>query len=89
MESSKGARAAAEQTKTDLEAHVAEAEGALADAKAQHSAVLSELSAVIDLQANLHKKCDFLMENYDLRMEMRDAEIESLKNGKAALQGAK
>merc|ERR1719473_223392 len=37
----------------------------------------------------LHGDCDFIMENFDTRKEARTAEIESLKNAKAVLSGAK
>merc|ERR1719399_774302 len=37
----------------------------------------------------LHGDCDFIMENFDTRKEARTAEVESLKNAKAVLSGAK
>jgi len=37
----------------------------------------------------LHGDCDFILENFDTRKEARTAEIESLKNAKAVLSGAK
>lgn len=35
----------------------------------------------------LHKRCDWLMENYDERVEARNSEIDSLKNAKTVLLG--
>ena len=36
----------------------------------------------------LHAKCDFIMENYDLRKAARENELTSLANAKATLSGA-
>jgi len=38
--------------------------------------------------ANLHKSCDFLVENYDFRKQARATEVEALKKAKAVLAGA-
>eukprot|EP00397_Hematodinium_sp_SG-2012_P006445 GEMP01006475.1.p1 GENE.GEMP01006475.1~~GEMP01006475.1.p1 ORF type:complete len:679 (+),score=192.61 GEMP01006475.1:164-2200(+) len=37
---------------------------------------------------NLHKSCDFLMENYDFRKSARAQEVDALENAKAVLSGA-
>ena len=36
----------------------------------------------------LHKECDWIMKNYDLRKSARAGEVDSLKNAKAVLSGA-
>ena len=88
MQDSADNRAAKAQSENDLNAKKAGFETRHADAESQHHGKSVELMNVGQYIAELHGSCDFLMENHDLRNEMRDAEIESLKNGKSALQGA-
>merc|ERR1712168_1685151 len=45
-------------------------------------------SANKELMADLHKSCDFLVENYDFRKDARSTEIDALKKAKAVLNGA-
>merc|ERR1719265_626786 len=70
-------------------------EGAKADldvktenTKAEKSSQEAELMNTDQYIATLHGKCDFLVNNYDLRKAARENEIESLKNAKAVLSGA-
>lgn len=39
--------------------------------------------------ADLHKSCDFVVKNFDIRQEARSQEVEALKQAKAILSGAK
>merc|ERR1719198_1558365 len=39
-------------------------------------------------ELDLHANCDFLLKNFDLRLEARDAEIEALKEAIATFSGA-
>merc|ERR1719313_2367807 len=39
--------------------------------------------------ADLHKSCDFTLNNFDIRQEARDQEVEALRQAKAILSGAK
>merc|ERR1719421_1690894 len=39
--------------------------------------------------ADLHKSCDFVLKNFDIRQEARDQEVEALRQAKAILSGAK
>merc|ERR1719146_170413 len=38
--------------------------------------------------ADLHKSCDFLLKNFDLRVTARDEEVEALKQGISMFSGA-
>jgi len=40
-------------------------------------------------EADLHKSCDFTLNNFDIRQEARDQEVEALRQAKAILSGAK
>jgi hypothetical protein len=40
-------------------------------------------------EADLHKSCDFVLKNFEIRQEARDQEIEALRQAKAILSGAK
>lgn len=58
---------------------------ALSEAKA---GTTGDLELVTTYIADLHFKCDFILQNFDLRKEARTNEVESLKNAKAILSGA-
>merc|ERR1719443_2494372 len=49
---------------------------------------LQELEELAQVNADLHKSCDFLMKNFDSRVEARDREVEALKQGLALFSGA-
>jgi len=49
---------------------------------------LSEIEELEQVSADLHKSCDFLMKNWETRIEARDQEIEALKQGLALFSGA-
>jgi hypothetical protein len=40
-------------------------------------------------EADLHKSCDFTLQNFDIRQAARDQEVEALRQAKAILSGAK
>jgi len=48
-----------------------------------------ELDNLAIEEMDLHKTCDFVMKNFDIRQSARDEEIEGLKQAKAILSGAK
>merc|ERR1719426_471366 len=54
--------------------------------KKEHMLTLEQLA---NSAADLHKSCDFVVKNFDIRQEARDQEIEALKQAKAILSGAK
>merc|ERR1719191_1327573 len=48
-----------------------------------------DVFAINKYEGVLHGDCDFILENFDARKEARTQEVESLKNAKAILAGAK
>jgi len=88
MTASQATRAADTKSVVDKEAAKATMEEKLMTAKKAHSATKEEISLIDSYVADLHVSCDFIMQNFDLRLEARTAEIESLKNAKAVLAGA-
>jgi len=69
------------QMKADLEGDIQE-DAQDKDAKAKEQQAASEYTA------NLHKECDWLLANFDVRRAARGEEIERLKQAKAVLAGA-
>jgi len=51
--------------------------------------VLLDLEQLANESADLHKACDFVLKNFDIRQTARDEEIEALKQAKSILSGAK
>merc|ERR1719379_1874758 len=68
---------------------LAKAEEDKAQAETDKENVMLELDALANEKADLHKTCDFVMKNFDIRQSARDDEIEGLKKAKAILSGAK
>merc|ERR1719161_1560262 len=48
-----------------------------------------ELEGLSKYNADLHDECDYVLKNFDTRQQARAAEIESIKEAKAILSGAK
>merc|ERR1719321_1329337 len=67
----------------------AKAEEDKTQAETDKESVLLELEQLGYDKADLHKTCDFVMKNFDIRQSARDEEIEGLKQAKAILSGAK
>jgi chromosome segregation ATPase len=70
----------AEKAKTEIE---------LVKSKEILDEIVTELEELSNYNAELHKSCDFVMKNFDLRQTARDEEVEALKQAKAILSGAK
>merc|ERR1719453_1332101 len=68
---------------------LAKAEEDKAQAETDKENVMLELDQLANEKADLHKTCDFVMKNFDIRQSARDDEIEGLKKAKAILSGAK
>merc|ERR1719324_686409 len=64
-------------TEGDLQAHTDE-----------KSAGEKELMATHEYEASLHAECDWLIQNFAVRKEARDGEIDSLGKAKDVLSGA-
>jgi chromosome segregation ATPase len=67
----------------------AQAEADLSEAKETMENTELELTQLANMNAELHKSCDFVMANFDARQTARDAEVEALRQAKAILSGAK
>jgi hypothetical protein len=74
---------------------ITEKEGAKADAEAlleketgERTDKMKESLATVNFIGNLHKDCDWLLQNFDVRKEARAGEVDSLKKAKAVLSGA-
>merc|ERR1719491_2760965 len=66
----------------------AKAEVELVDARQAKEGVMLELEQLSNYNAELHKSCDFVIKNFDLRQTARDEEVEALRQAKAILSGA-
>jgi len=88
MEDSKESRATDLKSMTESEASKAELEGAITEAKENQMLTLEQSQNVIATLAKLHGACDFILKNFELRLNARTAEIEGLKTAKAVLAGA-
>merc|ERR1719274_515349 len=67
----------------------AKAEADKTEAEEVKENVMIELEQLSNEDADLHKSCDFVMKNFEIRQTARDEEIEALKQAKAILSGAK
>lgn len=67
----------------------AKAEGELTATKEDLMATLNVLEGLHNLNADLHKSCDYLLKNFDARQEARAAEMDALKEAKNILSGMK
>merc|ERR1719450_1522281 len=67
----------------------AKAEEELVESEQALDEVVLELEQLGNYKMELHRDCDFVMKNFELRQTARDEEIEALKTAKAILSGAK
>jgi len=72
--------------KTELKA---KAEADKVEAETNKENVMIELEQLSNESADLHKACDFVLKNFEIRQTGRNEEIEALKQAKAILSGAK
>merc|ERR1719399_2640385 len=73
---------------TDMEGSKAALEEQIVMSKADHKDKRVMLMEVEEFLMELHKECDWLLKNFDLRKEARAGEVEALKQAKAVLSGA-
>merc|ERR1719387_472911 len=66
----------------------AKAETEKVEKEQEKDGVMEELDALAGENADLHKSCDFMLKNFDVRQGARDAEIEALKQALSMLSGA-
>jgi hypothetical protein len=63
-------------------------EAALVETKQEMDSVMGELESLYNENADLHKSCDFILKNFEIRQTARDEEIEALKQSIAMFSGA-
>merc|ERR1719399_2258775 len=80
MNDSQKKRAENSESITNKEADKAELETALETTKQNHRDAEEDLRLNKGVINDLHRSCDFLLQNYDVRKEARAAESDSLKN---------
>merc|ERR1719335_1745247 len=66
----------------------AQTEADLGEAKETMEATELELTQLANMNAELHKSCDFVLANFDVRQAARTEEIEALRQAKAILSGS-
>merc|ERR1719272_2156533 len=88
MASSQKSRAQMAKSITEKESAKAEWSEKIENSKTDHASTTDALLKLNEFIHGLHSRCDFLMENGDMRKEARTSEIEGLKNAKAVLSGA-
>merc|ERR1719379_1952992 len=59
------------------------------EAEKQHAEAVAELENLSNENADLHKACDYILKNFEIRQTARDEEVEALKQAKAILSGSK
>merc|ERR1719281_534302 len=88
MEDSKETREQNGKSIVNEESAKASLEGALSEAKEGQALTLEQLANLHQTLAKLHGSCDFILKNFEIRLNARTAEIEGLKTAKAVLAGA-
>jgi len=74
---------------TNKSAAKAQADADSTQASGDLKATIGDLLTLGEYNQELHKKCDFLIKNFDLRQQSRTQEMEALAQAKAIFQGAK
>merc|ERR1719359_1406877 len=64
-------------------------EAAKVQAETEMENTMLELEQLTNYNLELHKSCDFVLKNFDVRQTARDEEVEAIKQAKAILSGAK
>merc|ERR1719159_732814 len=67
---------------------LAKAQEEKVQAESDHKATVAAIVTLSDESGDLHKSCDFILKNFDLRQKARTAEIDALNQAKAILSGA-
>merc|ERR1719498_1832832 len=88
MSDSQASRAEMVESITAKEAAKAEFDTSIVATKDKKSSQEADLANVKQYLLELHAKCDFIIENFDMRKAARENEVEGLKNAKSVLSGA-
>merc|ERR1712217_728433 len=81
-------RASDSKTLTEKGELKASLEGELQEHTEAKASASKELAATLEVIAQLHAECDWLLKYFDARKEARTSEIEALGQAKAVLSGA-
>jgi chromosome segregation ATPase len=73
---------------TDKSGAKAQLETELESSKEGKASATKELMATLEYTSSLHKECDWLLKNFDVRKEARASEVDALGKAKAVLSGA-
>merc|ERR1740127_241047 len=73
---------------TDKEGTKADDEANLQKMGEERQSKMKEAMATVTVIEDLHKDCDWLLKNFDVRKEARAGEVDALKKAKAVLSGA-
>merc|ERR1719230_1683497 len=73
----------------DMTEAKAKAKSDLTMAKTDFKQTMGELEGLNNQAGDLHKSCDYLLKNFDLRQQARAAEIDALNEAKNILSGMK
>jgi len=88
MEEAAAKRAIDARQVGEKEAVKAELESRLHKMNQEKKAKVHQETSVKNYMKALHEQCDWLLKNFDVRMEARTAEIKSLRDAKAVLSGS-
>merc|ERR1719379_2977896 len=88
MSDSQASRATMVESITAKEAAKAELDTSIVATKDKKTSQEADLANVKQYLLDLHSKCDFIIENFDMRKAARENEVEGLKNAKSVLSGA-
>merc|ERR1719460_2199498 len=88
MDDSATKRAEDSKAITDKTAMKAQLETELEESKEGKISSTKELMATLEYMSSLHKECDWLLKNYDVRKDARASEVDALGKAKAVLSGA-
>merc|ERR1719265_1017851 len=77
------------QSISDMTGARATAKEELSMAKTDFSQTMTELEGLDQTNADLHKSCDFVLQNFDARQKARADEMDALNEAKNILSGAK
>merc|ERR550514_187084 len=89
MKDSTASNEAAMKAITNKSESKAKADADRTQASNDLKATITDLLTLGEYNQELHKKCDFLVKNFDLRQQSRVQEMEALAQAKAIFQGAK
>ena len=74
---------------TNKSENLAKAMESKIQAEGDHKATMADILTLSNELGDLHKSCDFILKNFELRQQYRGEEIEGLQRAIAILKGMK